>query len=200
MKIDVEGDMEPAETFKGFKLPNDGKFSLPSIPIPLTKQEAMEWFSTRRQSIRPWSTFFSTSRFKYPKSAQRLSRRVVQNVDHFQSNYFFVFIGLFIYCLITSPLLLFAFAIVLGVCYGIFVKNTNRQVTLFGREVSLAQQYSLVGLCSMPLFYLVGAGGVMFWVLGASCFLIMAHAAFYDFEGLVQPSEETFELTMEEVV
>lgn len=73
-------------------------------------------------------------------------------------------------------------------------------MTLFGREVSLAQQYSLVGLCSMPLFYLVGAGGVMFWVLGASCFLIMAHAAFYDFEGLVQPSEETFELTMEEVV
>lgn len=62
------------------------------------------------------------------------------------------------------------------------------------------QQYSIVGLCSMPLFYLVGAGAVMFWVLGASCFLIMLHAGFYDIEGMIQPSEESFELTMEEVV
>jgi hypothetical protein len=52
----------------------------------------------------------------------------------------------------------------------------------------------------MPLFYMVGAGAVMFWVMGASCFLIMAHAAFYDIEGLLQPTEESFELTMEEVV
>jgi len=198
MKIDVEGEMEPAETFKGFKLPNDGKF--PTIPIPLSRAEVVAWVSKRRASIRPWSSFFATSNFKSPKSTQRLSRRLVSNVDHFQSNYVFVFLGLFIYCLVTSPLLLFAFAIVLGVCYWIFMKNTNRQVTLFGKELTLAQQYSMVGLCSMPLFYLVGAGGVMFWVLGASCFLIMAHAAFYDIESVLQPSEESFELTMEEVV
>jgi len=52
----------------------------------------------------------------------------------------------------------------------------------------------------MPLFYLVGAGAVMFWVLGASCFLIMLHAALYDIESLLEPEEETFELTMEQVV
>jgi len=73
-------------------------------------------------------------------------------------------------------------------------------MTVFGRELSLAQQYSLVGLCSMPLFYMVGAGAVMFWVLGASLFLIMLHASIYDIEGLLQPSEESFDLTMEEVV
>jgi len=202
MKVDVEGDMEPAATFKGFKLPNDGKINLlPSMQLPMSRQEAGEWLSKRRESIRPWSTFFATSRFRQPKSAQRLSRRVVQNVEHFQSNYFFVFIGLFIYCLVTSPLLLFAFGIVLGVCYVIFTKNTpERKVAVFGRELSLAQQYSLVGLCSMPLFYMVGAGAVMFWVLGASCFLIMLHASIYDIEGLLQPSEESFDLTMEEVV
>jgi hypothetical protein len=42
---------------------------------------------------------------------------------------------------VTSPLLLFAFAIMGGVCYGIFVRNTNRQVVIYGKEISLAQQY-----------------------------------------------------------
>jgi len=88
--VDIEGDMEPVATFKGFKLPNDGKINLlPSMQLPMSRQEAGEWLSKRRESIRPWSTFFSTSRMRQPKSAARLSRRVVQNVEHFQSNYFF---------------------------------------------------------------------------------------------------------------
>jgi hypothetical protein len=97
-------------------------------------------------------------------------------------------------------MLLFAFAAMAGVCYWVFVKNADRKVTLWGRELTLAQQYSVIGLCSMPVFWLVGAGAVMFWVLGASCFLIMLHASFYDVESLLEPEEESFELTMEEVV
>jgi len=101
---------------------------------------------------------------------------------------------------VTSPLLLLAFAAMSGACYVVFVTNAERRVTLLGRELTLAQQYSIIGLCSMPVFYLLGAGSVMFWVLGASCFLIMIHASFYDIESLLEPEEESFELTMEEVV
>jgi len=187
-------------TFRGFKLPNDGKFGIPSMPFTMSRQEAGEWITKRRETIRPWSTFFSMSRFKQPLSAQRLTRRLVRNVEHFQSNYFFVFIGLFIYCLVTSPLLLFAFALILGMCYWIFMRNMDKKLSLFGHELTLAQQYSIVGLFSMPLFYLVGASSVLFWVLGASSFLIFLHATFYDIESLLEPEEETFELTMEEVV
>ena len=41
-----------------------------------------------------------------------------------------------------------------------------------GHEVSVAQQYGLIGVCSIPFFLIAGAGGVVFWVLGASLFFI----------------------------
>lgn len=48
----------------------------------------------------------------------------------------------------------------------------------------------------MPIFYLVGAGAAMFWVLGASFFLITLHAAFYNIDVLVN-EEDTYGLTQE---
>ena len=45
-------------------------------------------------------------------------------------------------------------------------------MSVLGHEVSLAQQYGLIGVCSIPFFLIAGAGGVVFWVLGASLFFI----------------------------
>nr|XP_032515193.1 prenylated Rab acceptor protein 1 isoform X1 [Danaus plexippus plexippus] len=59
-------------------------------------------------SRRPWSQFVATDNFKAPVSLPRLSRRFYKNVEYFQANYLIVFLGLFAYCLITSPLLLIA--------------------------------------------------------------------------------------------
>lgn len=101
---------------------------------------------------------------------------------------------------VTSPLLLFAVLTSLGVCYWVLIKNTGKQLRVFGRELTLAQQYCLVGLCNMPVLWICGAGAALFWVLGASCFLIMTHAVLYDVESLLGPEEDSFELTMEEVV
>jgi len=207
MKGDTDIEMESTNgggisSFPGIKLPNDGKIGFFQLPprLMLSKQLVVDWFGKSREKIRPWSTFFASSRFKTPVSAQRLPRRVVQNVEYFQSNYLFVFIGLILFCLVTSPLLLIAVMGSLSVCYWIYLRNSERRVTLMGHELTLTQQYSLVGLCSMPVFYLVGAGAALFWVLGVSCFLIMTHAVFFDVQSLVEPEEESFELTMEQVV
>ena len=35
-----------------------------------------------------------------------------------------------------------------------------------GRELSLAQQYSAVGVLSFPIFWVAGAGSAVFWVIG----------------------------------
>jgi anoctamin-1 len=101
---------------------------------------------------------------------------------------------------ITSPLLLIAVLASFSVCYWVFTKSLERRAVLFGHELTLTQQYSIVGLFSMPIFYIVGAGAALFWVLGASCFLIMTHAVFFDVDSLLEPEEESFELTMEQVV
>jgi len=52
----------------------------------------------------------------------------------------------------------------------------------------------------MPLFYIAGAGAALFWVMGVSCFLILLHATFYDIDAILDAQEDSFELTMEQVV
>lgn len=65
----------------------------------------------------------------------------------------------------------------------------QQKVKLFGKELTLAQQYGILLLCSMPIYYLVGAGAAMFWVLGASFFVITLHASFYNIEALIQEGD-----------
>jgi len=197
----LEGDIESgAGGIPGIKLPNDGSLGFFPNKLSVSKQMLIDWLSKSRERIRPWTTFFASSNFKAPVSAQRLPRRIVKNVEYFQSNYLFVFIGLFIYCMITSPLLFLAVMGSFGVCYYLFTKSLERRAVLFGKELTLVQQYCMVGLCSLPVFYIVGAGAALFWVLGASFFLIMTHAIFYDITAILEPEEDSFELTMEQVV
>lgn len=67
--------------------------------FPVSAPAAQQWLGTRRENIRPWTTFLNSSNFKVPPSLPRLSKRILRNIEYFQSNYLFVFIGLIIYCL-----------------------------------------------------------------------------------------------------
>ena len=67
---------------------------------------------------------------------------------------------------LTSPLLLIAVTASLSACYVLSKRNNERKLVIAGTEVSMAQQYALVSVCSFPLFYLAGAGAAVFWVLG----------------------------------
>ncbi|KAJ9594081.1 hypothetical protein L9F63_014493 [Diploptera punctata] len=194
VEIEVTGNitsLEPVKTSKGM-------FQLP-MHVSLSSPAAREWFGQRRENIRPWTVFVNTGNFRTPSSLPRLSKRIMKNVEYFQSNYFFVFLGLIAYCLITSPLLLIAVAASLGACYILSLKNAERKINILGHELTLAQQYGMVALCSLPLFYLAGAGSVIFWVLGASIFIITLHAAFYNIDSILNPDEERVELMMEQV-
>ncbi|XP_021920461.1 prenylated Rab acceptor protein 1 isoform X3 [Zootermopsis nevadensis] len=173
-------------------------FQLP-VQVSLSSPAAKEWFGQRRENIRQWTVFVNTGNFRTPSSIPRLSKRVMRNVEYFQSNYFFVFLGLLAYCLITSPLLLIAVAVSLGACYILSLKNTERKIRIFAHELTLAQQYGLVALCSLPLFYLSGAGAAIFWVIGVSIFIIGLHAAFYNIDAVLNPEDERMDLIMEEV-
>jgi hypothetical protein len=158
--------------------------------INLSNPLIREWVSKRRATIRPVGLFFNTSNFQVPPSASRLSKRMYKNVDYFQSNYVLLFLLLWVYCLITSPLLLLVMAAAGGVCYFISVKNQEQKISVAGHEISLAGQYGLVLLCSIPLLLLAGAGGVVFWVLGASLFCVSLHAGFYNYDALDVPEDQ----------
>jgi len=159
---------------------------MPPFPanLKVTSPIIREWITKRREEIRPWSDFFKTSHFDMPKTPARLSNRVIKNLEHFQSNYVFVFVVLFIYCLITSPLLIIVIAASCVTCFILSAKQQNRKLMIANHEVTLVQQYAVVALISIPIFLIAGAGAAVFWVLGASFFCIILHASFHNFDTL----------------
>ncbi|KAL1501600.1 hypothetical protein ABEB36_006897 [Hypothenemus hampei] len=190
--VDVSGEMNVPQ-IASKENPYSRYFKFPSeIPDP------KEWIQQQRQNVRPWLVFVQTSNFKAAPSIPRLSKRIMRNIEYFQANYLFVFLGLIVYCLITSPLILLAITGSFYAGYKLNQRNLQKKLILFGKELTLAQQYGLVAICSMPVYYLVGAHGAIFWVLGASMVIITLHAAFYNIEALAPRRDDEFPL-LEEV-
>ncbi|TMW51987.1 hypothetical protein DOY81_002905 [Sarcophaga bullata] len=184
VKVDMSGDMNvpKIEPKAQFDFTSFTKFQ--KIPSPL------EMIQLTRQYIRPWSEFLNTNNFKTAASMPRLTSRFVRNLDYFKSNYIFVFIVLMIYCLITSPLILFVLA---GVAYASHrVRKAQTPVSVFGHQLSTGHQIMALNIASVPILFLVGAGSALFWTLGASCFVISLHAVFYNIDAIVTEETEGF--------
>merc|ERR1712002_1447635 len=150
-----------------------------SVVDQLNAKSAQEWLSKRKEMIKPWSEFLNTNSFRKPISTKQWSRRAVKNVEMYQTNYLFVFVGLIFYAIITSPLLLIAILVFFIISYIISTRPADTSLKVFGHEVSTTQQYTLAALCSFPLFFLARAGSAVFWVLGVSFFLVCLHASFH---------------------
>ncbi|XP_046884939.1 prenylated Rab acceptor protein 1 isoform X1 [Hypomesus transpacificus] len=156
-----------------------GKFSLPKgISVSMAK----EWLDKRRVSIRPWSSFVDQRKFSKPRNFGEMCQRVVKNVDTYNSNYTFIFLGLILYCIISSPMLLIALAVFAGAFYIIHLKSLESKLVVLGKELTVPHQMGVAGAMSLPVFWLAGAGAAVFWVLGATLFVIGSHAAFRELE------------------
>ncbi|CAH0549127.1 unnamed protein product [Brassicogethes aeneus] len=188
VKVEVTGEMEAP-----LDLPQKNSFHN-FLKLPTQMPDPKEWIQQQRQNVRPWLVFIQTSNFKTPPSIPRLGKRIMRNIEYFQANYLFVFLGLIIYCLITSPLILFALSATFYAGYRINKRHTETKTVIMGKELTLAQQYGILWFCSLPIYYIVGAHGAMFWVLGASFFFIGLHASFYNIEAIIPRSEDSFPL------
>lgn len=193
VEIPITGEIQSSDE----KLPNSKRFDFSQLALPplgqITYPQAQEWVQQKKANVKPWALFLNSNNFRPPPSITRLSKRVLKNLEYFQSNYLFVSIILIVYVLITSPLLLIAVAGSLGICY----KISQRHTSIFNNKLTLPQVYTLIGICCLPLFYLVGAGGAIFWVLGVSCFLITIHASFYNIDSVLCPGEDELNLLQE---
>lgn len=68
------------------------------LPKLIPSGVGREWLERRRATIRPWGTFVDQQRFSRPRNVGELCQRLVRNVEYYQSNYVFVFLGLILYC------------------------------------------------------------------------------------------------------
>lgn len=68
------------------------------LPKLIPSSVGREWLEQRRATIRPWGPFVDQKRFSRPRNLGELCQRLVRNVEFYQSNYVFVFLGLILYC------------------------------------------------------------------------------------------------------
>lgn len=137
-------------------------------------------------TIQNWAVFFNTSRLmKAPANKQLLTRRVLSNLSYFQGNYLCVSLILVIYCILTSPLLLLALLGYTAALYLVTVRSALGKPTyVLGYRFNLQQQYSFITMISLPLLWVAGAPTALFWVIGASFFVVGLHALLYAIETL----------------
>jgi hypothetical protein len=137
-------------------------------------------------TIQSWSEFFNTARMaRAPCTRHQLSRRLATNLSHFQGNYLCVSLVLVVYCILTSPLLLIAIACYLVALYLVTARSAlGRQTKLFGYRLNLQQQYSFITMLALPPLWIAGAPSAVFWVIGASFFVVGLHATMYANEQL----------------
>lgn len=145
-------------------------------------------------NMRSWGSFIDTSKFKLPTATMQWSKRFFNNVEYFQSNYICVFAILLIYCVLTSPFLLLVLSASAGACYLVTLKHKESPIKILSYELSLTHLYAGIAICAFPFFWLVGAGSAVFWVLGASLFVICGHASLYAVETIVESEENKQDL------
>ncbi|CAF0799302.1 unnamed protein product [Rotaria sp. Silwood1] len=172
---------------------NENNFANWSLPN-LQKLNVQDLYIRQRQSLRPWFEFFNTTKFKPPGNIGTATRRLINNVEHFQTNYFIIIIILSVYCVVTTPSLLFVLLAMAAGCYLVSIKNREKQITVMGRQIPLVQQYLVVICLCILLLIMVGAGSAIFWILGASVFVIVLHAILHQ-----TPNQDAFGLQMQEV-
>lgn len=149
------------------------------LAFPAKATVAREWISRQKQGLRPWREFLRSDKFKIPTGPGVVGRRMFGNLVGFQANYLCIFLVLAAYCLITTPLLLLAIAASIGFVYILRAKSSEGRLVIAGKEIPPAMQYG-AGICmSLPLLYISGAGTALFWTIGATVVVVLAHALFY---------------------
>lgn len=58
-----------------------------------------DWIASKHSKVQPWAEFFNVKKFSLPRGAGDLTTRLLGNLQRFQSNYLFVFLGLVVYCM-----------------------------------------------------------------------------------------------------
>ena len=57
-----------------------------------------DWIASKHSKVHPWAVFFNPKNFSLPKGAGEVTSRLLGNLQRFQTNYLFVFLGLVLYC------------------------------------------------------------------------------------------------------
>lgn len=58
-----------------------------------------DWIASKHSNVKPWSEFFNPRAATLPRGVGEMTSRILGNLQRYQSNYLFVFLGLLVYCM-----------------------------------------------------------------------------------------------------
>ncbi|EDQ87848.1 uncharacterized protein MONBRDRAFT_33098 [Monosiga brevicollis MX1] len=128
-----------------------------------------------RKQIVPWNEFFA--RPSAPKNAAVATQRIYHNVGKFKANYVLISCVLALYALFTSPMLL----VTLLIMYGGFTWANHLKesgpMSIMGRQFESREVAVATAVGGAVFLWFFGATSLIFWMLGATLFVVGGHAA-----------------------
>lgn len=70
-----------------------------TLAMSVSSFAVQDWLRRQKDSVKPWSDFLNTKKFTLPKSVAPVGPRLIKNIERFQSNYVFIFLGLAAVCM-----------------------------------------------------------------------------------------------------
>jgi len=145
---------------------------------------AKSFRETRLSTLRPATEFFNHRQISRPADMNQATERISYNTRHFAGNYIIVVIILAIYAVLTNLWLLFAIAFLFGGFTAI--NKFAPEPTQVGDYVITQKGLYITLFCiGLPALWIAAPISTFFWLVGASLFLILFHAA------LIEPGVES---------
>jgi len=141
------------------------------------------WKDERLKSVKSWSAFADKAKFGLPKVTE-IYVRIKANLSYFLSNYIILFFVLLVYCVITNPFFLFSIGIS-ALLYFYMFRWRQEPISIGSYQATDRVKWGFLVLVSAFLFWYASVGNTIFWLIGATGFIVFVHALFY------VPAEET---------
>jgi len=139
---------------------------------------------TRLSGLRPPQEFFNVQQISRPADLNQATTRISYNTRYFSGNYGLIVAVLAVYALLTNYWLLIA----LGFLFGGFtaINKWAPEPTQVGDYlVTQKSLYTALFVIGIPMLWIAAPLSTVFWIVGASAFLIIGHAA------LLEPGVES---------
>lgn len=167
------------------------QLSVPAGSLSMGENSSLSGIRNKFSQLKGPKDFFDLHRMSKPAGLVDAQSRVSFNLRYFSANYSLVLAVLVLYALLTNLLLLFVLFIAVFGFWGISKLDGADLVLPGGLTVSQQSLYILVGIITVPLFFIASPMATMFWLIGAAGVTVLGHAAL-----LEKPLESEFAETV----
>ncbi|KAJ7497475.1 prenylated rab acceptor PRA1 [Mycena latifolia] len=138
----------------------------------------------RLSALRSPAEFFDVQRISRPADMNTATSRISYNTRYFSGNYGLIVLILGVYALISNQWLFFALVFLVG-GFALINRFAPEPTQVGDYVVTQKSLYITLFCIGIPLLIFSGPLGTLFWLVGASGIIIIAHAC------MIEPGVES---------